>query len=329
MRLGVFNELDQWADYLWNQCDGALGRHGDLQLVRWGRDADRVFVMNWPSPPGGARRAIGWRRHLWKLFRKPTAPLRARYGYRWLAREPGDVDVMLYEPPEIIPEWLMALSKRHAGRVFSPDARATHPIALPAMWTVPYGVKMLASIAPRTIEKPVGVVAISSGAPPGKSLIAGHHARLDFYERLHRAGVGLELFGRGLPARTGGRGPVQDKSSVLWPARLALVIENSVGEGYVTEKLWDALACWCLPVYFGSAAADAMIPPEAMVRLPDLGERGVETLREALADEGLWARRLEAIAEARRRMLGELRLVEWLTRNVVGRSVVGRSVVGR
>jgi hypothetical protein len=319
VKVGLFNELDQWADYLWNQCDGPMGRHGDLELVRWGRDADRVFVMNWPSPPGGARRAIGWKRHLWKLFKKPTAPLRAEYGYRWLGRDRADVDVMLYEPPEIIPEWLMALSKAQAGRVFAPDDRATHRVRLPAMWTVPMGVKMLRELSPRATEKGVGVVAVSSGSPPGKRLVAGHVARLGFYERLAREGAGLELFGRGLPASTGARGPVQDKASVLFPARLALVIENSGAEGYVTEKLWDALACWCVPVYFGSRAADEMIPPEAMVRLPDLGARGAETLREALADGGLWERKLEALAEARKRMLGELRLVEWLARNVGGR----------
>ena len=82
----------------------------------------------------------------------------------------------------------------------------------------------------------------------------------------------------------------------------------------MTEKLWDPLVCWSLPIYFGSRAADKLIPPEAFIRLPDLGERGVRTVQEALADPGIWNRRLEAMAEARRRAMGELRLVEWLAR---------------
>ena len=36
------------------------------------------------------------------------------------------------------------------------------------------------------------------------------------------------------------------------PARFALALENHVESPYyITEKLWDALLCWCLPFYFG------------------------------------------------------------------------------
>jgi hypothetical protein len=86
----------------------------------------------------------------------------------------------------------------------------------------------------------------------------------------------------------------------------------------VTEKLWDALLCWCLPIYYGSGAAEKMIPEDAIVRLPDLGEGGLDVVRKALADPGLWERRLPAIAEARRRALGDLRLVSWIERELRG-----------
>lgn len=317
MRIGLFNELDQHADYLWNQCEHGQGHHFELELARWDRTADKALIVNWPSPPGGTRRAGGWRRTLYKLARRSTTPLRMRYGYEWLQRErqagTQGTAVLFYEPPALIPDDWWAVARRHAGRIYAPDARATHPISLPAMWTIERDVHELRAMPPP--EKPLPLAAISSGKPPGKSLIAGHDARLNFYRILRREGVPLGLFGRGLPGDLAARGPVACKGNVLRPARCALVIENfAEGDMYVTEKLWDALLCWSLPLYYGSSAAERLIPADAIVRLPDLGARGVETVKAALADRDLWTRRVDAIAEARRRALGDLRLLEWLRR---------------
>lgn len=322
-RIGLFNELAQDADYLWNQCEEPCGRHGELELARWDRDAPVRFIMNWPSPPFGTRKAGGWKRYAYKVLRKNTSPLRVPFGYEWLGCDPKRTNILIYEPPALIPNWWMDLAKQNCARVYAPDPRATHPVILPAMWTVEWDVHTLRAMPPRggrgagvaATPKVLPLVAISSGKPPGKSLIAGHLARLEFYRKLRAAGVPLELFGRGLPGDTKPRGPLVCKGNVLRPARCALVIENyDQGDQYVTEKLWDALVCWALPIYYGPMAAEKLIPAEAIVRLPNLGAEGVEVVRRALADPDIWERRLEAMAEARRRALGELRLVEWLAR---------------
>ena len=85
---------------------------------------------------------------------------------------------------------------------------------------------------------------------------------------------------------------------------------------FLSEKLLDALACWALPLYFGSRAADRLIPSDALIRIPSLDAEGVRVVQQALADPVQWDRRLEAMAEARRRALGDLRLVEWVARNL-------------
>ncbi|MFH1970258.1 MAG: hypothetical protein ABIJ53_08080 [Verrucomicrobiota bacterium] len=80
-----------------------------------------------------------------------------------------------------------------------------------------------------------------------------------------------------------------------------------------------AMAGWewlNLPLYYGSCAAEKMILPEAFVRLPDLGPRGIETVKQTLADQGRWERCLDAIAEARCRILSSLRLVEWMANKI-------------
>src|SRR5689334_9940159 len=99
--LGVFHELHRDADFLWNQCEGPMGRHGGLCVRSGDRGADFALVMNWPVPPGGSRRAGGWRRLLYKLARRSTTPLRVRYGYEWLARPPENTFALLYEPPAL------------------------------------------------------------------------------------------------------------------------------------------------------------------------------------------------------------------------------------
>ncbi len=314
LRIGLFNELAQNADYLWNQCEENGGRHVGIELARWDRAAPHVFIMNWPSPPGGARRAGGWKRYLYKAARRSTTPLRMRHSFAALERPPSATTVMFYEPPPLISDDWYAVARRHAARIYAPDPRATNPVVLPAMWSIEWDVHTLRAMPPP--EKAFPLAAISSGTPLGKVLSAGHVARLNFYRALRAANVPLELFGRGLPADTGSRGPVACKANVLRPARLALVIENyAEGNMYVSEKLWDALACWALPLYHGPAAPDRLLPSGSFVRIPTLDSAGIEIVRAAIADPSLWKRSLEAVAEARRRMLGDLRLVEWIARN--------------
>jgi hypothetical protein len=309
--LGVFHELHGTADFLWNQCEGPLGAHADL-LVRSGdRRADDVLIMNWPVPPGGSRRAGGVKRYFYKALRRSTTRLRVGHGYRWLARDPERTYALFYEPPTLVDDWLFEFTRAHCARIYAPDPRATHPIALPAMWTFEDDLHALRALPPPS--KTVPLVAVNSGRPAGKGLTRGHLDRLAFFQRIRDAGLPFEIFGRGLPGSLGGRGTLASKANVLRPARFALVVENYAGgEQYVTEKLWDALLCWCLPIYHGSRAADRMIPADSFLRLPDVGERGFGVLREALAAPELWEQRLPAIAEARRRALGELRLVEWI-----------------
>jgi hypothetical protein len=44
-------------------------------------------------------------------------------------------------------------------------------------------------------------------------------------------------------------------------------MENSIRQDYMTEKLWDALAAGCIPVYMGSASAPDIIPDPRSVLL--------------------------------------------------------------
>jgi Glycosyltransferase family 10 (fucosyltransferase) C-term len=309
--LGVFHEHHRSADFLWNQCEAGHGESGEWTVRSGDRAADHVLVINWVVGPEGLVRSRGWRRPLYKLLRRPTTPLRVCPGYEWLDRPPARTWALAYEPPPYPSDWYYQYTRSRCERVYGPDPRATHPRVLPSMWTLEADLATLRGLPPPPKTWPLATVT------SGRQLLAGHASRMDFLRRIRAEGMPLRLFGRGLPQDLGGMGEVASKASALLPARFALVIENyAEGDQYVTEKLWDALLCWCLPVYLGSRAADAMIPPEAIVRLPDLGEGGLETLQRTLATPRLWEERLPAIAEARRRALGDLRLVEWIKREL-------------
>jgi len=48
--------------------------------------------------------------------------------------------------------------------------------------------------------------------------------------------------------------------------KFCVAMENSVRHDYVTEKIWDALAAGCIPIYLGSKTARHIIPdPQSII----------------------------------------------------------------
>jgi hypothetical protein len=309
--LGVFHEHHRSADFLWNHCAEQGGTDSGLVIQSGNREADHILVMNYIVGPDGLRRSRSWRRTWYKLTRRSTTPLRICPGYEWLDRDPRNVWALAYEPQGVTSDWYYEYTRSRCSRVYGPDPRATHPCVLPAMWTIEDHVEALRFAPPP--PKPWPLATVTSG----KQLIAGHGSRLAFLKRLRDAGLPLRLFGRALPGELMPSGQVASKATVLRPARLALVIENdAAGEQYVSEKIWDALLCWCLPVYFGSGAVDSLIPSGSFIRLPDLEDRGFEVLRQAIESKDAWERAAPAIADARRRVLDDLNIIQWIKREL-------------
>lgn len=298
------------ADLLFNQCDGLFGHHKRLRIRPQDRDAEQLFLMappigpgSRPKPPNGPTRWIARRKGTWDA-------VWSSYAWDVLDRRPDDQIGLAYEPPEHFSDHWWTMARTRVRALFGPDPRATHPIRMPTTWSMDYPIEDLrqhrfASPA----DRPLPLVAVTSGTRHHP----GHRARLAFLERLTREGLPLSVFGRGLPPTLSPGGPVRCKGHILRAARLAVVIENSSeGDLYVSEKLWDAILCGCVPLYHGSSAAEHMVPPESLIRLPDLDSAGVECVRRALADDALIARTQGAMNEARALITGPLRMVEWL-----------------
>jgi hypothetical protein len=308
--VGLFVLRTFFADMLWNQCDRPGGEHRGFRIVSGDADADHVFCIGPPVMPDGSPKMPKMRRRVAK-WRGTYERVKAEHWFASLERDPEDVTVLFYEPPPVVPDEWYEAARKFAARVYGPDDRAPSRLVLPSYWTIDEQVDRLREEV--ACEKTRGLCAITSGT----TWLAGHRERMAFIGDLRSAGLSFDLYGRGLPSELRPLGAVRSKSMALRPARLALVIENHTeGDEYVTEKLWDALLCWCLPLYIGPGAPERIIPEGAFVRIPGYGPDGVDAVRAALAEEGLWESRLDAIREARRRALGELRIVEWLAREV-------------
>lgn len=60
-------------------------------------------------------------------------------------------------------------------------------------------------------------------------------------------------------------GPCDDKTAVLRGFDYALAFENTACEGYVTEKIIDAMHAGCIPIYRGAPDAHRIVPRDAFL----------------------------------------------------------------
>jgi hypothetical protein len=106
-----------------------------------------------------------------------------------------------------------------------------------------------------------------------------HDERLHVLEALSRQ-ASVQVWGKGwdalgnLPTTARERlatcglrchGPCEDKVQVLRGFDFALAYENTACEGYVTEKIIDAILAGCVPLYRGAPDVHQIVPQDAFV----------------------------------------------------------------
>lgn len=144
------------------------------------------------------------------------------------------------------------------------------------------------------VRKTKGVCVIVSD----KAFTPGHTKRLEFVEALkERMGERLDVWGRGIA-------DFESKWDLLKEYRYALVLENTIENDYLSEKLPDAWLAFCLPFYAGCPNLDRYYPdaPCVQVDLNDVGTTA-EKLLAALDDESIYTRMLPEILKCRQQYL--------------------------
>ncbi len=152
-----------------------------------------------------------------------------------------NVSVMILEPEAIHGKHLK-LAKRHHRRfhrilTHSPvlldtisNARALAPAAtMLTTWPAQPAPKqhMASLIASKKKDQP------------------GHKLRHDIVDLIREKSLDVDIMGRGYKA-------FDNKADGLLPYRYSVVIENTQGHGYYTEKLIDAALCRTVPIYWGA-----------------------------------------------------------------------------
>jgi hypothetical protein len=295
------------SDWLWHQTPYPFGVWGNVQILAHAPKPDFLLLYNF----------LDFQPHLnqhWlRRFQKQrTALSEAEVQARFRGVPASRIVSLLREPP--FPEKLAKrkadyqLAKTYCGYVSGPDDLAPTPDYMPAIWYVNNSFQELN-------ESPIPEkIRACSWVTSGIDRTANHRQRLAFLQLLQQHQLEVDLYGRNLPQWAVSQGSISNKWHGLAPYYYNLAIENYTdNQWYVSEKLWDALLSWCLPIYYGGSAADKLLPPGSFLRLPSLDEAGLNYIREVIASPEAWHAAKDAIAEARQIILHKLNLLNWLS----------------
>lgn len=304
--LSEYPNLNQY-DWLWQQTPHSFGVWGNIQMVSRAAKPDFLLLYNF----AGLRKIFPKKFGVFK--QKPKLVTWSDEEMQPLLRNvPKEKIIFLWrEPPlaEVTQRNLTSYqwAQNYCGYVSAPDDAAPIPDYMPAIWYHTNSFQELNEM------KPPEKVSACSWVTSGINRTANHRQRLEFLKLL-RSELQFDLYGRNLPDWSGSSGELGNKWYGMAPYYYNLSIENyAENDWYVSEKLWDALLAWCLPIYYGGPAADKLLPPGSFLRLPSLDEKGVAYIKEVTATPDAWYAAKDAIAEARQIILHKLNLLNWLS----------------
>ncbi|MBW4521179.1 MAG: glycosyltransferase [Scytolyngbya sp. HA4215-MV1] len=302
-----YKNLTPQNDWLWQQTPHFFGTWGETQMLSQTPNPDFLLVYNFGAdffiPPAAPKNWL-------TAFKPQPAPPDITTRLRGVPKE--RIVALIREPPfeerlEIRKQDYQ-VAEQFCGYVSGPDDLAPVPDYMPAIWYHANSFRELNEMPPPEKVRPC------SWITSGIDRTANHQKRLSFLKLLKNSDVDFDLFGRNLPDWAGGYGRIGNKWYTMAPYRYNLAIENYAdNDWYVSEKLWDALLAWCLPIYYGGPAADKLLPPGSFLRLPSLDEKGLAYIQEVISSPDAWYQAKDAIAEARQIILHQLNLLNWLS----------------
>jgi hypothetical protein len=126
-----------------------------------------------------------------------------------------------------------------------------------------------------------------------------HKMRLEFARKLKdELGDSIDWFGNGIQA-------LPEKWEGLAPYEFSVVLENKASPWVVTEKIFDSLLVYTVPIYWGAPNINKFVSSKAMVQI-DLKDysKTVEKIK-SLVDGDFYNQYLEHIPAVREEILGK------------------------
>jgi hypothetical protein len=307
--ISSYGALKTRGDWLWQQTPHPFGVWGNIQMQALAQRPDflLMYQLDFPQPV----QKKSWLQRLRQKDKKPEFNINSVL--RGVPKE--RVIYLLREPPldEVIErnKFNYREAQKYSSYVSGPDDFAPVPDYMPAIWYHSNSFKDLNEMPPPEKVDPC------SWITSGINRTANHRQRLSFLESLQSSKIQFDLYGRDLPKSAKSKGELGNKWYGMAPYYYNLSIENYADNSwYVSEKLWDALLAWCLPIYYGGSAADKLLPPGSFLRLPSLDEKGISYIQEITSTPDAWYAAKDAIAEARQIILHKLNLLNWLSEYV-------------
>lgn len=304
--LTSYQGLNQ-SDWLWQQTPHAFGVWKNIQMLKNAPNPDFLLLYQYdffaqPAPQKS------WLDRLQK-----QSPQQATLTATELRSVPKARSIyLLREPPlaEILHKNQINYdaAKAYCDYVSGPEDAAPIPDYMPAIWYHANSFRELDQMPPPEKARPC------SWITSGINRTENHRKRLAFLHQLQQSALEVDFYGRGLPKDVRSGGELKNKWYGMAPYYYNLAIENYAdNDWYVSEKLWDSLLAWCLPIYYGGSAADRLLPPGSFLRLPSMDEKGVAYIQEVTSSPEAWYEAKEAIIEARQIILHKLNLLNWLS----------------
>lgn len=301
--ISSYPNLDKRWDWLWQQTPHHFGVWDNIEMLALAPKPDFLLMYQFDFPEPVQNKS-------WLNIAKKQPQLNVESLLRRVSKE--RIIYLLREPPldEVVErnKQNYQQAQNYCGYVSGPDDFAPTPDYMPAIWYHGNSFRELNEMPPP--EK----VAACSWITSGINRTANHRQRLQFMQSLQAKEIKFDLYGRNLPTWAKTSGEMSNKWHSMAPYYYNLAIENYADNNwYVSEKLWDALLAWCLPIYYGGSAADKLLPPGSFLRLPSLDEKGIAYIQEVTATPDAWYSAKEAIAEARQIILHKLNLLNWVS----------------
>ena len=303
--MSSYSGLEKRVDWLWQQTPETFGVWENIQIQATASKPDFLLMYQFDFPRQQTNKT--W---LDKFRKLPKSVPDVKSRLRGVSKD--RIIYLLREPPldEVldITKYNYQEAEKYCGYISGPDDFAPVPDYMPAIWYHGNSFRELNEMPPPK------KVAPCSWITSGINRTLNHRQRLEFLRSLQQSEISFDLYGRDLPQWSHNRGELNNKWYGMAPYYYNLSIENYKDNNwYVSEKLWDALLAWCLPIYYGGRAADKLLPPGSFLRLPSMDEKGISYIKEITATPDAWYEAKEAIAEARQIILHKLNLLNWLS----------------
>lgn len=147
-----------------------------------------------------------------------------------------------------------------------------------------------------------------------------HRLRYEFTKIMEERIPELERFGRGFTW-------LETKADGLDDYEFHVAIENHYAPHVWTEKLADAFLGYTVPIYFGCPNVYDYFPKDSLIQIDIYDTEGsIAKIKKIIATEGEYERRLDAVKEARRRVIEEYNLLAMIN-NIVENSQEDKSSV--